>query len=167
VGIDLLGPLDAGVPLEPRDRVALSALALRRGLLVAPDELAEALWGETLPATWPKQVQICVGRLRKALGADAIETLPGGYRLALAADELDTERFERLAERGRTLRATGEPVRAAVTYRRALELWRGHPLQELDGWPPGQAEAARLEELRLTVEEDADGRHHFGSCDAI
>ena len=143
-----------GLQLEPRDRIALSVLAVRRGQVVSPDELADALWGEAPPATWRKQVQICVGRLRKALGPSAIDTLPGGYRLALDAEDLDTARFERLAERGRALGASGDPVRAASAYTRALGLWRGHPLDELDGWPPGRSEAARLEELRRTIEED-------------
>jgi DNA-binding SARP family transcriptional activator len=58
VGIGLLGPLIVGdgTALEPRDRIALSVLAVRRGQIVSPDELADALWGESPPATWPKQV---------------------------------------------------------------------------------------------------------------
>ena len=35
-----------------------------------------------------------------------------------------------------------------------MALWRGTPLDELDGWPPGRSEAARLEELRRIAEED-------------
>ena len=88
------------------------------------------------------------------LGAAAIETVPGGYRLALDGDEVDGFQFEHLIDRGRVLRATGEVDRAAAAYARALSLWRGRPLEELDGWLPGQSEAARLEELRRTTEED-------------
>ena len=174
MGIRLLGPLDVDgdVRLEPRDRIALSVLAVRHGQVVSPDELADALWGESLPATWPKQVQICVARLRRALGAHEIDTLAGGYRLALDGDGLDTVRFERLAERGRALAATGDATRAASAYARALALWRGHPLDELDGWQPGRSEAARLDELRKTVEEDlldarlATGEHRRVAVDA-
>ena len=36
----------------------------------------------------------------------------------------------------------------------ALALWRGAPLDQLDGWLPARSEAARLEELRRTAEED-------------
>jgi DNA-binding SARP family transcriptional activator/WD40 repeat protein len=156
VRIGLLGPLelDGGAQLEPRDRIALSVLAVRHGRAVAPDVLADALWSGSPPSTWRKQVQICVARLRRALGASAIETLAGGYRLALDDDELDTVRFERLGERGRAFAATGDATRAASAYARALELWRGHPFEELDGWPSGHSEAARLEELRRTLEED-------------
>ncbi len=155
-GIGLLGPLtvDGGEALERRDRVALSVLALRRGNVVSPDEFAEALWGDHPPSSWPKQVQICIGRLRKVLGPAAIETVPGGYRLAQDGDEVDGVQFEQLIDRARVLRATGEVDRAAASYARALALWRGRPLEELDGWLPGQSEAARLEELRRTAEED-------------
>ena len=155
-GIGLLGPLrvDGGETLEPRDRITLSVLAVRRGNVVSPDEFAEALWGEQPPPSWPKQVQICIGRLRKVLGPSAIETVPGGYRLALDGDDVDGFQFEQLLDRARVLRATGQVDRAAASYARALSLWRGRPLEELDGWLPGQSEAARLEELRRTAEED-------------
>ncbi len=155
-GIGLLGPLqvDGGDGLEPRDRIVLSVLAVRRGNVVAPDEFAEALWGERPPASWPKQVQICIGRLRKVLGPAAIETVAGGYRLALDGEDVDGFQFEHLIDRARVLRATGQVDRAAASYARALSLWRGRPLDEVDGWLPGQSEAARLEELRRTAEED-------------
>jgi DNA-binding SARP family transcriptional activator len=132
----------------------LAALAIRRGHSVSADQVAEALWGEEPPPTWPKQVQICVTRLRKALGSAAIETTPGGYRLALADDDIDICEFEHLVERGRALVATGEPDRAASTLRQALSLWRGEPFEALDGWEPARSDAARLAEMRRSAEED-------------
>src|SRR6478736_1864114 len=91
VGICLLGPplVDGDGALAPRDRVVLGVLAVRRGQVVMPDQVADAVWGERPPSTWPTQVQICVGRLRKVLGASAIETAAGGYRLTVAGDEVD------------------------------------------------------------------------------
>ena len=130
-----------------------------------PDQVADAVWGEHPPSSWPTQVQICVGRLRKALGATAIETIAGGYRLTLSSDEVDVDRFERLVEHGRGLAATGEPDRAAAAFTKALGLWRGRPFEDLDGWEPAHSEAARLKELRRGVEEElwdarlADGEH--------
>lgn len=174
MGISLLGPveLDDGVALEPRDRVALGVLVVKRGQSVAPEQFAEALWGDDLPASWQKQVQICIGRLRKALGSSAIETTPGGYRLALDGEDLDIERFEDLIDRGRSFTASEEPDRAASAYTEALALWRGAPLDELDRWLPGRSEAARLEELRRTAEEDllearlAAGEHRAVAVEA-
>jgi DNA-binding SARP family transcriptional activator len=167
VGIGFLGPLQvdgAGAALSPRDRAVLAALAVREDGL-ASDQLADAVWGDGPPASWPKQVQICVMRLRRALGPHAIETTAGGYRLAVSGEELDTHRFEALVHRGRALAADGDPDRAASTLARGLALWRGEPFEDLDGWPPGRAEAARLAELRRSVQEDvldarlASGEH--------
>ena len=84
--IALLGPLaiDGGdVSLGPRDRVVLTALATRAGEVVSAEQLADALWGEQPPASWSKVVAGCVSRLRRALGAEAIETTSHGYRLAM------------------------------------------------------------------------------------
>jgi hypothetical protein len=140
VTIGLLGPLvlNDGGTLEPRDRIALAALAVRRGQVVTPDELADALWRGSPPPTWNKQVQICVGRLRKALGASAIETAPGGYRLALDGDNLDYRlrtrrpkphagRMEDLPQRARRLSRDVPPGwRIAVT--RAVVLYAAWPI---------------------------------------
>ncbi|HEX6935583.1 MAG TPA: BTAD domain-containing putative transcriptional regulator, partial [Actinomycetes bacterium] len=155
MAVSLLGPLqvDGNGQLSPRDRVVLSALAIRSGDALSPEQLADALWGEQPPASWPKIVQGCVLRLRRSLGRDAVQTTTGGYRLALGDDEIDVRRFERLVERGRALASGGEPDRATAVLRDALALWRGAPLTDLERWPEGQVEAARLEELRQAAEE--------------
>jgi WD40 repeat protein/DNA-binding winged helix-turn-helix (wHTH) protein len=89
VGIAVLGPLsveDDAAVLGPRDRVVLAALALRPGETVSAEGLADALWGEGPPVTWPKVIHGCVARLRKVLGAAAIETVRQGYRLVLLVE---------------------------------------------------------------------------------
>jgi WD40 repeat protein/DNA-binding SARP family transcriptional activator/energy-coupling factor transporter ATP-binding protein EcfA2 len=156
VVIGVLGPLRVGgdaSALGPRDRVVLAVLALRRGGVVGPDELADALWGDEPPASWTKGVQGCVMRLRKLLGSGAIETLPHGYRLTVPADRVDARRFEQLVVRGRELMTLGEPERASYVIGEALALWHGRALIDLEGWEPGRTEAGRLEELRLEAEE--------------
>jgi DNA-binding SARP family transcriptional activator len=102
-GIGLLGPLSVDghgdaetVSLGPRDRVVLAALAVRPGEVVSAERLADALWGERPPPSWNKVVPGCVMRLRRVLGAEAIETTGHGYRLVVPADEIDAQRFERL-----------------------------------------------------------------------
>ena len=168
MGIGLLGPLQiegGATSLSPRDRAVLTALAVHPGEVMTTDRLADALWGEEPPASWSKVVHGCVMRLRRSLGRAAIETAAGGYRLAVNGDDLDTQRFEAMVERGRELAATGAPERAASTLAGALSLWRGAPFEDLDGWAPGRSEAARLEELRRSTEEDllearlASGEH--------
>jgi WD40 repeat protein/DNA-binding SARP family transcriptional activator len=139
--------------LGPRDRVVLAALAVRPGEVMSADRLADALWGDTLPGTWSKVVQGCVMRLRKVLGADAIETSRLGYRLVVSAEELDTSRFERLVGRARELLTLGEPERATYVLNEAMSLWRGPAFAELEGWDKGRIAAARLDELRRDAEE--------------
>jgi len=154
--VAVLGPVSVDGDAEglgPRDRVVVAALALRPGETLSAELLADALWGDRPPVTWPKVIHGCVARLRKVLGAAAIETVRHGYRLVLPVDEVDAQRFERLVGRGRELLTLGEAERAAHVIGEGLALWRGPALAELEGWSPGRIEAARLEELRLDAEE--------------
>jgi DNA-binding SARP family transcriptional activator/WD40 repeat protein/energy-coupling factor transporter ATP-binding protein EcfA2 len=156
MGIAVLGPLEvdgATSSLGLRDRVVLEALAVSPGVAVNADALAEAIWGEELPASWPKVVQGCIVRLRKALGAEAIATSPQGYRLVHHADHVDHLRFGRLLDRGRELVAGREPERAAYILREALALWRGEPFADLVDWPPGRVATEHMHELRLEAED--------------
>ncbi|WP_166680390.1 BTAD domain-containing putative transcriptional regulator [Kribbella sp. VKM Ac-2566] len=156
MGIDVLGPLSIEgdqKTLGRRDRVVVAALAVHPGEVVSAERLADALWGEVLPASWPKVVQGCVMRLRKVLGPHAIETVPLGYRLAVPLDEIDAQRFDRAVARARDLLAAGEPERSALVLADALTLWRGPPLTELDSWDTARIEASRLIELRHAAEE--------------
>ncbi len=156
VGIQVLGPMevDAVRALEPRDRIALGVLVVCLGHAVNADEFAAALWPNGPPSSWAKQIHICIGRLRQAIGASAIETTPAGYRLRVEPGDIDVVRFEHDVAHARTLRLDGEAERAALAFGRALSLWRGRPFEELEQWPSGSIEAARLEELRRTVEEE-------------
>ena len=156
MGIGVLGPLTvegSSAAINRRDRVVLSALAARSGHVLTTDELAQAVWGDCPPASWSKNLQGCVMRLRKLLGATAIETLPEGYRLTVAREQLDAGRFERLVDRARELLLLGEGDRAGFLLDDALGLWRGDALRELSDWDTGRIEAARLNELRLDAEE--------------
>lgn len=146
--------VDWDVRLAPRERKVLGVLAIQRGHVVMPDQVADAIWGAYPPPSWPTQVQICVARLRKALGAAAIDTASGGYRLTLSGDEVDLDRFEQLVAKGRASAAAGDPERAVTAFSKALALWRGRPFDELDGWEPARNEAARLAELHRNVEEE-------------
>ena len=154
--VGVLGPIevDGGAGgLGPRDRVALGVLATHPGQNASADSIADALWGDELPASWQKVVQGCISRLRKVLGAEAIETTAAGYRLRLHRDDLDHELFEHHVSRARELLSAGEPDRALYLVEQALVLWRGDPLTELLDWEPGRTEAERLAELHREAEE--------------
>ncbi len=156
MAIGVLGPLTvegSAASVNRRDRVVLEALAACRGQALGTDALAEAVWGESRPASWSKNLQGCVMRLRKVLGPQAIDTLPEGYRLTLSGDEVDAARFERLVDRSRELLTLGEVDRARYALDEALGLWRGPPLRDLEDWHPGRLEAERLAGLRYDAEE--------------
>ena len=155
--IGLLGPLHVdhdGHVLGPRDRVVLSALAVRPGEVLSTDRLADALWHDTPPESSTKVVQGCVVRLRKALGAQALETTPHGYRLVHTGLRFDTQDFEALLQRGHEYVADGVPERAVTSYQQALGLWRGDPFEEVKDWDDGRQEGERLWELRRACEEE-------------
>jgi DNA-binding SARP family transcriptional activator/WD40 repeat protein/energy-coupling factor transporter ATP-binding protein EcfA2 len=156
MGIAVLGPLqiDGGdTTLAPRERVVLVALVVRGGETLTSDQLAEVVWGEQPPATWPKALQSAIVKIRKTLGAHVVQTVDHGYRLTVPPGDVDAREFERLVGRARELLGLGEPDRAAYALDRALGLWRGPPLADVDGWEPGRQEADRLLELRHDAEE--------------
>ena len=91
MGIAVLGSLvedGAASSLGLPDRVVLQTLAVSTRVPARADALAETIWGKDLPASWAKVVQGCVGRIRKALGADVSETSPQGYHLVHHADHI-------------------------------------------------------------------------------
>ena len=153
MSVAVFGPLTLeGVTLSPRERAVLSALVLRASRPVTTDELADALWGDDLPETWPKQLQASIGRLRTAIGRNAIATSPGAYTLRIDPDTVDAERFERLAASARR-HLQDDPARAVDAIERALALWRGAPYADLASWAPAVVEAERLDGVRMELEE--------------
>lgn len=160
----VLGPVeaisDAG-PLElggPQQRALLALLLLRANEVIPRDRLIDELWGETPPATARETVKVYVARLRKILdqnGASGrLATRNGGYILQIEPEQLDLDRFQRLAEDGSKALADGDPVTAASVLREALALWRGAPLADVVDVAFARAEQARLEELRLAALEN-------------
>ena len=89
----------------------------------------------------------------------------GGYRLSVAAEQIDSNRFAALVERAAFEMSSGRPAAAAATLRDALDLWRGEPLSDVEMSLRLEAEAARLRDARIGAIEariDADlacGRH--------
>jgi predicted ATPase/DNA-binding SARP family transcriptional activator len=168
----ILGPLEVRTGDRPvalggaKPRAVLAMLALHANQPVSAERLAAAVWGEDVPPSAVKTVQVYVARLRKALGdPDVLVATPAGYRLRVGEGELDAQRFEREVAGAREALAAGRGEQAAATLRDALSLWRGPPLAELGDSAFAPAEIARLEEQRLTALElrlDADlaaGRH--------
>jgi predicted ATPase/class 3 adenylate cyclase len=159
--VGLLGPLivtgDDGaewrLPGAAKQRAILTVLALRAPKTVSVSTLIEGVWGEDPPRTASKTLQAYMSGLRQVLPAGTIETVGGGYRLAVAAEDLDVARFEQqLGEASAAL--AGDDGRAAADLAAgALGWWRGDPLGDLADSPWAAAEITRLVELRHGCEE--------------
>ncbi|MBJ3811269.1 AfsR/SARP family transcriptional regulator [Streptomyces flavofungini] len=129
-----------------RLRALLAALALRPGRTVPPSFLIDRVWGDAPPADATGALQALVGRLRRALGADAIASADGGYHLCAAPDDVDAHRFERLVGEGTRALADGDATKAAALLDDALDLWHGDAFTDL---PDHTAEATRWSGRRL------------------
>ena len=167
----VLGPLEllgegGVVSLPPQNRRLLAALALADGKTCSTDSLADALWGDSPPASAPKLLQVYVSQLRKALpDGFTVLTRPAGYALDLGGESLDTERFERLVDEAGAALEHDNAALAASLAEQALALWRGTAYAEVMYEEFARREVERLEELRLVAREtrlDAQlrlGRH--------
>ncbi len=129
-----------------RLRALLTVLALHPGRTVPAGVLVGEVWDGDPPADAAGALQALVGRLRRALGRSAVESVESGYRLAAEPDAVDLHRFERLAGEGSRALEQGDPVKAVTVLDEALALWGGPPLDDL---PDRAAPASRLESRRL------------------
>src|SRR6266516_3886285 len=124
----LLGPLEARHPGKPirlgslKHRVLLAKLLLRPNQVVSTDELIDAVWGETPPATVRQSLQNHVAALRRVLGSEILVTRDPGYMIKVAPDQIDLDRFQRLTMEGRQALAEADPERAARLLREELRL---------------------------------------------
>ena len=154
-------PLEIGAG---KQRALLAVLLLEAGSAVPMERLIDALWEEDAPASAVNSVHVYVSQLRKLLGARLV-TRGHGYALDVEPGELDLHRFEQAIADGREHLARGDADGAARVLREGLALWRGPALADFTYERFAQDEIRRLEELRLTADEeriDADlerGRH--------
>ncbi|WP_165977029.1 AfsR/SARP family transcriptional regulator [Nonomuraea diastatica] len=157
----ILGPLEAsclGRPIKlggPRPRSLLAALLLDAGRIVPLDRLVTAIWGDRLPGSARNQVAIHVHTLRKAVkaaGRDAelIVTEQVGYRLLTDGVWLDAHEARQQAA---AARRASRPEEASAALARALDLWRGPVLAEIDSTEIAAA-ARGLENARLDIAEE-------------
>ncbi|WP_072483352.1 BTAD domain-containing putative transcriptional regulator [Streptomyces atratus] len=129
-----------------RLRALLTVLALRPGRTVPAAVLVDEVWDGEPPADAVGALHALVGRLRRAVGHDAVLSADSGYRLAAEPDAIDLHRFERLAGEGARALEEDDPAKAKAVLDDALGLWGGPVLADL---PDRDAVAARWEARRL------------------
>ncbi|WP_148575586.1 AfsR/SARP family transcriptional regulator [Nocardioides caldifontis] len=161
--VRMLGPITIrqgrGAPVAPArlDRVVLAHLALAEGRAVSTTELVDAVWGAEVPDGARNALQVKVSRLRRHLGPrrDALRHDQGSYRLDLPASEVDLRLFGELAGAAAEALADGSADDALTAAERALALWQGPPLGELDDHPRLVAARSRAAEQRAALVEVA------------
>lgn len=164
----ILGPVEVwheGAPIPvtaPMQRAVLTTLLVRAGEVVSVDSIVDQLWGPEPPHTAQVTIRNYVQRLRRTLPEQVLDTVPPGYRLSIAPEQVDASRFAGLVERARAV-ASPNPVQAAQLFDEALRLWRGSPLGDLGDVPMRLVHAPRLEELYLgALEESFEVRLRLG-----
>lgn len=145
VSFAVLGPLeiavgDQRIPLPSgKQRVLLAALLLHGNEVVSLNFLYRALWGDQFPANPQSALATCMTRLRQRLRrisgelSRSIETVPAGYyQFNVDPDALDLLRFRRETALSQRAAADGDLATARDALARALSLWRGPPLCEIE-----------------------------------
>jgi DNA-binding SARP family transcriptional activator/tetratricopeptide (TPR) repeat protein/DNA-binding XRE family transcriptional regulator len=161
VWIGVLGPLvvwraevRAGLGAE-RQKAVLALLALQPGSVVTREKIIDAIWGERPPPGAANMIQSYVSRLREAVGQGGTRAAPRGaaagggrqrgarrgellvsagpgYLLQVSAGQLDVLEFSDLVAQARRVLAAGDVAGACETFERAVRLWRGDPVADVD-----------------------------------
>ena len=137
-----------------KQRALLARLVLDVNRAVPVQRLIDDLWGDDVPASATKMVQIYVSQLRKVLPSDVLRTQPPGYA-GRGGARGGRRRSLRRPARGGISGAGGRRRRPRLPRgcARRSALWRGPPLAEFEE-PFALVEGAHLEELRLACLQD-------------
>lgn len=148
------GPSGEPVTLRGHNQSALLAtLLFHANELVPVDRLVDALWDGTPPSSYLSNLHTYLARLKRRLPDTEIETIGRSYRVHVGPDELDLLRFHDHASTARHAMRGGDPATAAAELRRALALWRGHPLADMAVLSL-EPVIVQLAEKRMTLLED-------------
>jgi DNA-binding SARP family transcriptional activator len=185
VELRALGPIEVVVggrladPGAPKQRALLTLLASKAGEPVAVDVIVEELWAGNPPPSAIASLRAYVANLRRMLEPGraprtppmVLRTYGRGYLLDSRAVEVDVHRFSERAVAGWQALDRGDPHRAVDEFEAGLALWRGQAYAEVADTACVRPDAARLEELRLSVVEGrcaallAAGAHEIAAAE--
>ena len=174
----VLGTLEVtvgGTPLRlgtPKQRAVLAMLVINRNRAVGNDTLIDAVWGHHPPAGARNTLHTYISNLRRLMSLAGVDpdtilaSVSPGYRLCVADDQCDSDRF--LAERqaGLIAAAAMQFDGASRHLSAALAEWRGPALDDLrdfgfaDDFAKVQAENKLIALAALAEAEIACGRAH-------
>ena len=171
----ILGPVEVQVDggwnsiSATKWRTVLAVLLLRAGEVVQTDQLISEVWPEDAPATAVNLISVYVLRLRRLIGdpdGQILVTRSRGYQLLAGPDDVNAQRFTRLAAEGRAALSAGDGPHAAELLSEALGLWQGSraladvPDSEVVSAAASGLGEARIAALELRINADLGcGRH--------
>jgi DNA-binding SARP family transcriptional activator len=156
----LLGPLLVtgdrdGTPIsipQAKQRIIMAALLLKANRTVLRPQLTEALWEGTPPPNAMAATRTYVARLRQALGnlGSRLITRPAGYMIEIhQVTESDLGRLEQARRELREAADAAQWEQVSSVSDRALNLWRGAPLEDIPSASLCESAIAGLNELRI------------------
>ncbi|MGP3931108.1 AfsR/SARP family transcriptional regulator [Nonomuraea sp. KM88] len=156
----ILGPLTVRasgrvVPLAAeKPRQFLATLLLNPNRVVPLYTVIEILWRGQPPRSAIANIRTYASSLRTTLGGiDRIIGDSVGYRLRVSPHELDILTFTELTRQAELSLERHRPKVALELFRRADDLWRGSPLEDLSPHPQWAAQLQHLGEQRLALNE--------------
>ncbi len=139
-----------------RERDVLAVLLASHGAPVPAERLLTEVWGDEAPGQTLGALQVVISRLRSQLEPrraprtrSRLGSTAAGYVLVAETGDVDTWSFEHSATEAL---AAAEPVDQLRRCDTACAAWRGAPYAGSEA-PLVRAEATRLEELLLAVQE--------------
>ncbi|MEU7243975.1 AfsR/SARP family transcriptional regulator [Streptomyces sparsogenes] len=155
---EVLTDTRAQTPTAPKLRRALALLILRHNEVVPTKALIDELWGSRPPDKAIRAVHTYIYELRRGLarpdgGELFLQTRPSGYTVRVPESAIDLNSFRALVKEGREALAAGDPEHARELLNRALGLWQGSALANVDCGELLEAHATELEESRLRALE--------------
>lgn len=150
----LLGPVEIVVGRQVygagplRHRSILAVLAIAAGSPVSVESLIDRVWDE--PPAYPRRaLQVYISRIRRGEPPVDVVRRSGGYLLDLDPGQVDVHQFRRLAARAR--HPDCPPRERVDLLGRALGLWRGLPLPDLESRWAGQIRQSWVQRYLETV----------------
>jgi DNA-binding SARP family transcriptional activator len=162
--VKVLGPVEVTMDDSPirlageRQRALVALLAIESGWTVSVTRILDVLWDGRPPMTARTKLQAHVSAVRHAMGrqGSCLLTRPNGYALRRDSVELDLEAFDLMAARAREALYAGELPGASELFRRALLVWRGPALADIELRYLRYAADALDERRLLAVEAKAE-----------
>ncbi|MDE1672948.1 BTAD domain-containing putative transcriptional regulator [Nocardia gipuzkoensis] len=154
--LEVRGPDGARLTIPARKHADLLVILAAERTTRSAHYLCELLWRGHPPDSALVTLQGYVSRLRRALRPIPdfwIETGPNGYVLRCGGSGTDLDLLDVLSRDARAAHADGDVARTVELLERALRLWRGDALSDVDDVAELAPERARLDELRSELVE--------------